>query len=231
MDERGREGRAPPPRALLSWSSGKDGAFALHALRGSGECEVVGLLTTVTRSSGRISMHGVREELLERQRAALGLPLTIVELPFPCSNAEYERAMNAALGPARRDGIRTVVFGDLFLEDIRAYRESRLRAVGMTGLFPLWGRDTAALARDMIRSGLRARLCCLDPRRLDPTFAGRAFDREFLEALPASVDPCGERGEFHTFVTDLPEFRAPVEVRVGSTRSQDGFLYTDLRAA
>ncbi len=216
---------------MLSWSSGKDSAFALHDVERSGAYEIVGLLTTVTRSSHRISMHGVREELLERQAAALALPLTKVELPSPCSNAEYERAMAAALAPARRDGVRTVVFGDLFLEDIRAYRESRLGAVGMAGHFPLWGRATAGLARDMIRSGLRARLCCLDPLRLDRSFGGRTFDRAFLEALPPSVDPCGERGEFHTFVTDLPEFASPVNVRVGSTTPRDGFLYTDLLAA
>ncbi len=221
-------GAPSPPRAWLSWSSGKDSAFALDAARRAGEVEVVGLLSVVSEAFGRVSMHGVREELLEAQAAAVGLPLVKVRIPYPCPNATYERAMAGALERAAAEGVRTVVFGDLFLEDVRAYREERLAPVGFRGVFPLWGRPTAPLARAMVAAGLRARICCLDPRKLPRRFAGRAFDAELLAELPADVDPCGERGEFHTFVSDGPGFSRPVRAKVGETVERDGFVFTDL---
>lgn len=216
------------PRAWLSWSSGKDAAYALHALRHSGTVEVVGLLTTVTSAFGRVSMHGVREALLDAQADALGLPLEKVRIPYPCPNETYEAAMRATLERARAVGVETVAFGDLFLEEIRGYRERRLSEIGFHAVFPLWGRPTAALAEEMIDRGVRARVSCLDPRRLPPRFAGSTFDRAFLRAIPPEVDPCGERGEFHTFVTDAPGFRHPLRVDVGASVERDGFLFTDL---
>lgn len=218
----------PRPKALLSWSSGKDSAFALGELRRARSCEVVGLLTTVTRKFGRVSMHGVREELLERQAEAVGVPLRKVAIPSPCSNQEYEREMGRALEDARERGVRRIAFGDLFLEDVRSYRETRTREVGMECLFPLWHRDTTVLAREMVGAGVRARICCLDPHKIDRSFAGREFDLRLLSELPPGVDPCGERGEFHTFVTDGPGFRRPVSVEVGETVERDGFVFTDL---
>jgi uncharacterized protein (TIGR00290 family) len=215
-------------RALLSWSSGKDSAYSLHVIQKSGMCQVVGLLTTVTDTFGRVSMHGVREALLDRQAQAVGLPLVKVRLPFPCPNETYERLMSETLAAVRSDGVRHVAFGDLFLEDIRSYREAKMRSVGMECLFPLWHRPTAELAREMIASGLKARLCCVDPRHLDRSFAGREFDDALLRDLPPSVDPCGERGEFHTCVTDSPSFRAPIAIRVGETVERDGFVFTDM---
>jgi uncharacterized protein (TIGR00290 family) len=215
----------------LAWSSGKDSAYALHETRRAGGYDVVGLLTTVTDAFGRVSMHGVREELLDAQAHALGLPLTKVRIPSPCPNEVYEREMAAALAAAQADGIRGVVFGDLFLEDVRAYREARLAPLGLEGVFPLWGRSTTTLAREIVASGVRARVCCLDPRHLPRRFAGEPFDLAFLEDLPPEVDPCGERGEFHTFVSDGPGFRRPVPVVRGETVERDGFVFTDLLPA
>jgi uncharacterized protein (TIGR00290 family) len=220
-----------PPRAWLSWSSGKDSAFALHELRRTATCEVVGLLTVVTDPFDRVSMHGVREELVEAQATALGLPLVKVRIPYPCSNETYEQAMAAALEAAAKDDVRTLVFGDLFLEDVRSYREERLAPLGFRSVFPLWGRPTRALAQAMIDSGIEARICSLDPRRLPAGFAGRTFDARLLQELPLDVDPCGERGEFHTFVTGSPEFRAPIRVRLGPTVERDGFVFADLAPA
>ncbi|HUJ78011.1 MAG TPA: ATP-binding protein [Thermoplasmata archaeon] len=223
---------APPasgrPRILLSWSSGKDAAYALHRLRADGTVDVVGLLTTVTEPFARVAMHGVREALLDRQAEAVGLPVLRVPLPSPCSNAEYEARMGAALARARADGVAAIAFGDLFLEDVRAYREARMAATGIACRFPLWGEPTDRLAREMIARGVRARVVCVDPAKLDPSFAGRPFDRAFLEDLPASVDPCGERGEFHTFAWDGPAFRHPVPVRPGPVVRRDGFVFADL---
>lgn len=213
----------------MSWSSGKDSAHALAELRRSREIDVCGLITTVNAAFDRIAMHGVRRELLAAQAQALGLPLLGVEIPSPCSNEVYEQAFGGALTRARADGITHVVFGDLFLEDIRAYREAQLAKLGLTPVFPLWGRDTRALAGEMIASGLRARLTCIDPRHLDRSFAGRAFDDELLADLPATVDPCGERGEFHSFVTHSPLFSAPIDVRVGEIVERDGFVFADLK--
>jgi uncharacterized protein (TIGR00290 family) len=218
----------PYPKAWLAWSSGKDSAWALHVLQKSPEVEVVGLLTTVTESFRRVSMHGVRETLLEAQAEALDLPLHRVYIPTPCPDEAYDDAMRAALQRARADGVTQVVFGDVSLDDVRAYREDRLREVGMVARFPLWMRDTESLARDMIRGGLRALLTCVDPRKVPREMAGRPYDEPLLASLPDSVDPCGENGEFHTFVWDGPMFAAPVDVRPGETVERDGFLFSDL---
>jgi len=227
MERAERENGQPPP-ALISWSSGKDSAFALYEVLRARTVRPVGLLTTVTDSFHRVSMHGVREELLQRQSESTGLPLTTVRIPYPCPNEVYEQAMGRALESVRARGIRHVVFGDLFLEDIRAYRETRMTKVGMECVFPLWQRDTAQLAREMVRAGLRARLVCVDPRVLARSFAGRPFDAQLLADLPPSVDPCGERGEFHTFVTDAPGFHTPIPVRPGEIVERDGFVFADL---
>jgi len=220
-----------PPKAWVSWSSGKDSAFALHEVVRIGAFDVVRLLTVVTDPFDRVSMHGVREELLDAQARALGLPLVKVRIPYPCPNATYEEAMAAALQDAARDDVRTVVFGDLFLEDVRAYREQRLAPLGLRGAFPLWGRPTGDLAREMLSAGVEARICCLAPRHLPPAWAGRTFDAQLLAELPPAVDPCGERGEFHTFVTRSPEFHAPVPVRLGPAVERDGFAFADLLLA
>ncbi len=215
-------------RALLSWSTGKDSAYTLHVARAAGDVEVVGLLTTVTAAYDRVSMHGVRRALLERQAEAAGLPLTVVDIPSPCPDAVYEQAMAAALDGARAAGVTCVVFGDLFLADLRAYRERRLAEAGMSGVFPLWQRDTAALAREMTAAGLRAHLTCVDPRRLPGSFAGRTFDDRLLDELPGDVDPCGENGEFHTFASAGPMFTAPIPVVAGEVVERDGFVFADL---
>jgi uncharacterized protein (TIGR00290 family) len=215
--------------AWLWWSSGKDSAWALHALRAAG-VPVAALAVTVNRAFERVAMHAVRRELVERQAEAAGLPLRVVEIPHPCSNDEYEAAFRAAVEAARGEGVRAMAFGDLFLADVRAYRERLLAGTGVEPLFPLWGRDTAELARAMLAGGLRAVLTCVDPKQLPASFAGRAFDLELLAALPASVDPCGERGEFHTFATDGPMFVRPVAVRVGERVERDGFVFADLLA-
>jgi uncharacterized protein (TIGR00290 family) len=212
----------------VAWSSGKDSAFALHAAREGGELEVVGLLTTLTRTHGRVSMHGVREAVLDRQAEALGLPCRKVWIPPACVNDEYESAMREALDGALAEGVTRVIFGDLFLADVRAYRERMLEGSGLAPVFPLWGRDTAALARQMVAEALEARIVCLDPRRLPASFAGRPFDAALLRDLPAGVDPCGENGEFHTCVTAGPMFRTRVAAAVGEVVSRDGFLFTDV---
>ncbi len=217
-------------KVLLSWSSGKDAAFALHRLRQQPGVEVVALLSTINSAADRVAMHAVRRTLLERQAEAVGLPLLLAPLPYPCPNEAYEAAMTKALAEARLLGVEAVAFGDLFLEDVRRYREERMQATGLGTLFPLWGEPTTALAAEMIAAGTRAVLTCVDPRALDPSFAGRAFDRRLLAELPPAVDPCGERGEFHTFAWDGPAFRSPVPVAVGETVTRDGFVFTDLTA-
>jgi uncharacterized protein (TIGR00290 family) len=218
------------PKALLSWSSGKDSAWTLHVLRQKGEVDVVALLTTINEVYDRVAMHGVRTELLRLQAQASGLALWPVPIPSPCSNAEYEVAMSAALERARAAGITVAAFGDLFLEDIRRYREERLSGTGLRPVFPIWGIPTDALAREMIAGGLRARLTCVDPKKLGPSFAGREFDAALLGDLPGSVDPCGERGEFHTFAYDGPMFQRPVPLRGGEVVERDGFVFADLLA-
>jgi uncharacterized protein (TIGR00290 family) len=216
------------PKALLAWSSGKDSAWSLHVLRAEGEVEVVGLLTTINEAFDRVAMHAVRTELLRAQADAADLPLWPVLIPWPCSNAQYEAAMNAAMARARAEGITRVAFGDLFLEDIRGYREERLAPTGIAPLFPIWGTPTDALAQRMVAAGLRARLTCVDPKSLDARFAGREFDAALLAELPPSVDPCGERGEFHSFAYDGPMFRRPVPIRAGQVVTRDGFVFADL---
>ncbi len=218
------------PRVLLSWSSGKDSAWALHDLRRRGDVEVVGLVTTLNEAFGRVAMHGVRAELVQAQAEAVGLPLWPVPLPWPCSNDEYETRMRALVQKARAKGVTAFAFGDLFLADIRAYRERQLAGTGLAPLFPIWGtvNDTPALARAMIAAGFRATLTCVDPKRLAPAFAGREFDSVLLADLPADVDPCGENGEFHTFCHNGPIFDRAIPVRVGDVVERDGFCFADL---
>jgi uncharacterized protein (TIGR00290 family) len=221
----------PPPKAVVAWSSGKDCAWALHRVRAEGAVEVVGLLTTVTEPFSRVSMHGVRTEVLEAQARALHLPVFAVPIPHPCSNEVYARAMSRALADLALRGVSHVVFGDLFLEDVRAYRERQLAGTGFTPLFPLWGQATRALAEEMVDAGLRATIVCLDPRKLPASWAGRSFDRRLLNDLPSDVDPCGERGEFHTCVTAGPMFDGALPVRPGAVVERDGFVFADLEMA
>lgn len=218
-------------KAWMAWSSGKDSAWALDAVRRSGELDVTALLTTVNRTHQRVAMHAVRESLLEAQAEAAGLPLVTAPIPSPCSNAEYERAMTEAMDRARAEGVTHIVFGDLFLEDVRRYREENLAKCGMTPVFPLWAIPTRQLAEEMIAGGLQARLTCVDPRQLDRALAGREWNAELLAELPASVDPCGERGEFHTFACAGPMFRRPIAVRAGEVVERDGFVFADLLAS
>lgn len=215
-------------RILLSWSSGKDSAWCLHVLRNTREYEIAGLLTTFNEAANRVAMHAVRRELVERQAAAAGLPLWPVHLPWPCSNEQYESLMAAACKKAISSKIEAIAFGDLFLEDVRAYREKQLRGTGLEPIFPLWGQATHGLARAMIRSGLRAKLTCVDTNQLAAGFLGREFDEELLAALPASVDPCGEKGEFHSFVYAGPMFDLEIPVVVGETVVRDQFVFADL---
>ncbi|HXN74724.1 MAG TPA: hypothetical protein VN861_19415 [Candidatus Acidoferrales bacterium] len=215
------------PKAWLAWSSGKDSAWALHVVRERGEFDVVALLTTVNQTYSRVAMHAVRESLVEMQAAAAGLPLIKVPIPSPCTNEIYEQAMGAAMTRARTEGVWHVVFGDLFLEDIRAYREKQLNGCGMTPVFPIWGRDTRRLAEEMIAHGVSAYLTSVDPRKLDRSFAGRKFDTALLNTLPREVDPCGENGEFHTFVNDGPMFDQAVAVTAGEIVERDGFVFAD----
>ena len=216
-------------RVLLSWSSGKDSAWALHVMRQHDDVEVVGLLTTLNQAAGRVAMHAVREKLLELQAKAAGLPLTKIWLPPPCTNEAYEAIMIEAMAEIEAEGrVDSIAFADLFLEDIRAYRERNLSATPFAPLFPLWNNDTAALAREMIAGGLQAVLTCVDPRQLDPSFCGRAYDAALLDELPAGVDPCGENGEFHTFVHAGPMFRTPIPITMGEIVKRDGFIFTDV---
>jgi len=219
-----------PRRVLLSWSSGKDCAWTLHVLRQQPDVEVVGLLTTFNEAFDRVAMHAVRRGLVEAQAAAVGVPLWAVDLPWPCSNAEYEERMAAVIGRAREAGITHVAFGDLFLEDVRDYRVRQMSGTGIEPLFPLWrsAADTADLAREMLDAGLRAVLTCVDPRQLPEAFVGRRYDAALLAELPAGVDPCGERGEFHTFCYGGPMFGAEIAVQVGEVVSRDGFCFADV---
>lgn len=217
-------------KTLLSWSSGKDSAWALHILRQTPGIDVVGLLTTITETFDRVSMHGTRTSLLRAQAEAAGLPIEIVPIPYPCPNEIYESRMGEFVGRARAAGIEAIAFGDLFLQDIRAYREARLAGSGLTPLFPLWQSETTELARHMIASGLEARIVTLDPRVMPRHLAGRAFDLSLLDDLPAGVDPCAENGEFHTFACNGPMFSRPIACTVGETVERDGFVFTDLIA-
>jgi uncharacterized protein (TIGR00290 family) len=215
-------------RVLMSWSSGKDSAWALHILRQQPDVEICALLTTFNQAADRVAMHAVRAELVRAQAAAAQLPLWEIPLPWPCSNEEYEARMAAAVARARAEGLTHVAFGDLFLEDVRRYREERLAGTGLEPLFPIWGIPTDSLAREMVAGGLRSVLTCVDPRCLPHTFAGRDFDESLLSDLPASVDPCGERGEFHSFVWDGPMFATPVQIERGITVERDGFVFADV---
>lgn len=214
-------------KTLLSWSSGKDSAWALHVLRRQGT-HVAGLLTSVNETVGRVSMHGVREDVLHAQAEAAGLPLITIKLPWPCTNAIYEERLRGAVGRAVSEGFTHVAFGDLFLEDVRAYREARLEGSGLTALFPLWARPTAALAREMIAGGLRARIATLDPRVMPRDLIGAEFDEALLARLPPTVDPCAERGEFHTCATAGPMFARPIALSAGEVVEREGFVYGDL---
>ncbi len=213
---------------LFCWSGGKDSAMALHALRAARDCRITALLTTITEEYDRISMHGVRRALLERQAESLGLPLHAVLIPPQCINATYEQRMKEALALHFAQGVRRVAFGDIFLEDLRVYREKNLAQVGMQALFPIWKRDTRELAREFVRQGFRAIAVCVDPRVLDASFAGRELDASFFADLPPGVDACGENGEFHTFVFDGPVFKTPIPIRVGEKVLRDGFCFCDL---
>ena len=223
-----QETQGKPKRILLSWSGGKDSAWALHLLRQQPQYEVVALVTTLNRHFHRVAIHGYREELLDQQAAAAGLPLWKVDLPFPCTNTKYESAMFAIWARAIAEGIHGVAFGDLFLEDIRAYRVAQLASTGLQPIFPVWGIPTDLLARQMIDAGLRAHLTCVDPRSLTSSFAGRTFDAALLADLPPEVDPCGERGEFHTFAFAGPMFSRTVPVTPAQTIERDNFIYAEL---
>jgi uncharacterized protein (TIGR00290 family) len=215
-------------KVLLSWSSGKDSAWSLHMLRQDPSICIAGLLTTVNQQFDRVAMHAVRRSLVEQQSEAAGLPLWTVPLPWPCTNVQYESLMAEVCKRAVEEGFDAVAFGDLFLADIRAYRERQLSGTGLEPLFPLWQIPTPALARDMIAGGLRAHLTCVDPRVLSREFVGREFDQRLLADLPAGIDPCGENGEFHTFVSAGPMFARPIPVTPGEFVERDGFVFADL---
>jgi uncharacterized protein (TIGR00290 family) len=215
-------------RVLISWSSGKDSAWAMQVLRGDPDVDIVGLLTTVNTTHGRVAMHSTRRDILEAQARAAGLPLHVIPLPWPCSNEVYERAMRAAIESAAESGVTHIAFGDLFLEDIRAYRSKQLEGSGLEPLFPIWHEPTEALARRMIDAGVEARLTCVDPKKLSRSFAGRKFDYALLNDLPEGVDRCGENGEFHTCVLAGPMLRQPVLAAVGEVVERDGFYFADL---
>jgi len=215
-------------RVMLSWSSGKDSAWALHRLRGDPEIELAGLFTTVNRDFDRVAMHAVRRTLLDTQAASIGLPLDAISIPYPCPNDVYEAAMAAFVEEAKRRGVTHFAFGDLFLEDVRRYREEKLAGTGIEPLFPLWRLPTRGLAREMVAAGLRAHITCVDPKRAPRGWAGLPFDDAFIDAVPDGIDPCGENGEFHTFVSDGPMFLHPVEVVPGEIVEHDGFVFADL---
>jgi uncharacterized protein (TIGR00290 family) len=214
-------------RTWLSWSSGKDSAWALHMLRQQGEYEVVALLTTINTAFDRVAMHGTRATVLRAQAAAAGLPLIEAPLPWPCSNQQYEAVMRDVCAAAVRDGVQAMAFGDLYLEDVRRYREERLAGTGITPIFPLWGRNTRELVREMFDGGLRARITCVDPRKLPPSFAGRELDACLLAELPADADSCAENGEFHTCAYAGPMFAAPISLAPGALEEHDGFVFAD----
>ena len=215
-------------RVWLWWSSGKDSAWSLHVLRREPDVVVERLVTTVTRRFDRVAIHGTRASVLEAQSVGLEIPLLRIDLPFPCSNAEYEAAVEPVLREARDHGVGLMAFGDLFLEDVRSYREELLDGSGIEPLFPIWGRDTARLAREIVDAGIEAYLTCVDPTSLDARLAGVRYDHAFLDALPRDVDPCGERGEFHTVVAAGPMFRRRLDVRIGEVVERSGFVYADV---
>ena len=215
-------------KALMSWSSGKDSAWALYQLQQNPEIDLVGLFCTVNKAFDRVAMHGVRVELLQKQAESIGLPLEIIEIPYPCSNEEYEKIMGGFVERAKNNQIEYFAFGDLFLEDIRKYREDKLKDSGIKPVFPIWGVPTDKLAREMIRSGLRTMITCIDPKQTPKEFAGREFDAHFLDSLPETIDPCGENGEFHSFVFDGPMFKEPIEIVLGDIVHRDDFVFADI---
>jgi uncharacterized protein (TIGR00290 family) len=216
-------------KILISWSSGKDSAWALHILRQSGEYEIAGLLTTVNTAFDRVAMHGTRSEVLAAQAEAAGLPLWTVPLPWPCSNSEYEAAMSKVCERALSAGIEAIAFGDLFLEEVRRYREERLADTGLAPLFPLWGLDTRKLVQSMLRAGIKARIVCIDPKKLPKEFAGCDLDESLLEKFPPEIDACAENGEFHTCVYAGPMFRQPIAIENGEVVERDGFVFADVK--
>ena len=215
-------------KVLLSWSTGKDSVWALHLLQQQPDVQVATLVTTFNSVANRVAMHAVRRALVEAQAQRVGIPLWAVDLPWPCSNLEYEERMRAVCQRASAEGITAVAFGDLFLRDIRDYRIQQLQGTGLEALFPLWQIPTPQLARDMITAGLKAKLTCVDPAKLQKTFAGRDYDLRLIEELPPAIDPCGENGEFHTFVYDAPVFSSPIRVRTGEVVERDGFIFADV---
>ena len=215
-------------KTLLSWSSGKDCAWALHMLRQQPDIEVAGLFCTFNEKFERGAMHAVRNELIIQQAERIGLPLQLIPIPYPCSDSEYKKIMGNFIEQAKTQEIDSIAFGDLFLEDIRSYRETSLAETGIRPLFPLWGMPTDELSEEMVNSGLRAKITCIDPQYLSPEFAGHEYDSTFLKQIPDSVDPCGEKGEFHSFAYDGPMFKSAVNICVGETVTRDGFVFTDL---
>ena len=215
-------------KTLLSWSSGKDSAWALHVLRQQQDIEVVGLFCTFNMKFDRGAMHAVRIELISQQAKNLGLPLELIPIPDPCSDSEYKTIMADFIDQVKSQGIDTIAFGDLFLEEIRSYREESLAGTGITPLFPLWGIPTDELSKEMVNSGLRAKITCIDPRYLPAEFAGHEYDSTFLQQIPDTIDPCGEKGEFHSFAYDGPMFKNKLNVCVGETVTRGGFVYTDI---
>jgi uncharacterized protein (TIGR00290 family) len=218
-------------KTLLSWSSGKDSSWTLHVLKQRDDVEIVGLFCTINRKFERAAMHAVRIELIKRQASSAELPVQFIELPHPCTDAEYRAIMGEFIDRVSHQGIEYIAFGDLFLEDIRSYRENNLADTGITPIFPIWGMETTTLSKEMVDSGLRAVITCVDPNKLDPEFIGREYDQAFLEQLPDTVDPCGENGEFHSFAFGGPMFKEQIEVRLGETVTRDGFVFADLLPA
>jgi len=214
-------------KTWLSWSSGKDSAWALHVLRQSGEHEVAGLFTTINSAFDRVAMHAVRVELLRHQAQAVGLPLHLIEIPYPCTDEQYAAVMADFMARARNEGVQCMAFGDLYLEDVRRYREERMQRTGIEPVFPLWKKPTRQLLEEMLANGLRACLTCVDPRVLPAEFAGRELTTALLESMPADIDPCGENGEFHTFVFDGPMFAQPLDIEMGEVVTRDGFVFAD----
>jgi len=218
----------PKPKAWISWSSGKDAAWALNAVRSEGIYEITRLLTTITETYKRVSMHSIREELLDIQSAAIGIPLYKTYIPSPCSNEQYAEIMTKAIETAKAENVTHMIFGDLFLEDVRQYREEKLAGTGITPIFPLWGINTRELAESMIQGGAKAVITCIDPAKTPRELAGKYFDNEFLKHLPHDVDPCGENGEFHSFAFDGPAFSKEVNIQVGETVQRGDFVFTDV---
>jgi len=215
-------------KTLMSWSSGKDSAWALYKLQQDVEIDLVGLFCTVNKEFNRVAMHGVRVELLQKQADSIGLPLEIIEIPYPCSNDEYEKIMGQFVEKAKNDNIECFAFGDLFLEDVRNYREEKLKNSGIKPIFPIWGTPTDMLSREMIRSGLKTVITCINPKQTPKEFIGKIFDENFLDLLPETIDPCGENGEFHSFVFDGPMFKEQIKIVVGDIVQRDDFIFADI---